>query len=65
MSFISLSMSRCTLQAQAAHLPQIIAAVAGGAILSLVGSVQSNMMIVAGVLLVLGACSVGMIKDNK
>ena len=46
-------------------IPQIIAAVAGGGILSLVGSVQSNMMIVAGVLLVLGACSVGMIKENK
>ncbi len=46
-------------------IPQIIAAVAGGGILSLVGSVQSNMMIVAGVLLVLGACSVAMIKDNK
>ena len=46
-------------------IPQIIAAVAGGGILSLVGSVQSNMMIVAGVLLVLGACSVAMIKGNK
>ena len=46
-------------------IPQIIAAVAGGGILSLVGSVQSNMMIVAGVLLVLGACSVAMIRDNK
>lgn len=46
-------------------IPQIIAAVAGGAILSLVGSVQSNMMIVAGVLLVLGALSVALIKDNK
>lgn len=46
-------------------IPQIIAAVAGGGILSLVGSVQSNMMIVAGVLLVLGACSVALIKDNK
>ena len=46
-------------------IPQIIAAVAGGAILSLVGSVQSNMMIVAGVLLVLGAFSVALIKDNK
>ena len=46
-------------------IPQIIAAVAGGGILSLVGSVQSNMMIVAGVLLVLGACSVAMIKENK
>ncbi|WP_308265475.1 SLC45 family MFS transporter [Prevotella sp.] len=46
-------------------IPQIIAAVAGGAILSLVGSVQSNMMIVAGVLLVLGALSVALIKENK
>ena len=46
-------------------IPQIIAAVAGGGILSLVGSVQSNMMIVAGVLLVLGACSVAMIRDKK
>ena len=46
-------------------IPQIIAAVAGGGILSLVGSVQSNMMIVAGVLLMLGACSVAMIRDNK
>ena len=46
-------------------IPQIIAAVAGGGILSLVGSVQSNMMIVAGVLLMLGACSVAMIRENK
>ncbi|WP_373173248.1 SLC45 family MFS transporter [Prevotella merdae] len=46
-------------------IPQIIAAVAGGGILSLFGSVQSNMMIVAGVLLVLGAFSVALIKDNK
>ena len=46
-------------------IPQIIAAVAGGGILSLVGSVQSNMMIVAGVLLVLGAFNVALIKDNK
>ena len=46
-------------------IPQIIAAVAGGGILSLVGSVQSNMMIVAGVLLVLGSLSVALIKENK
>ena len=46
-------------------IPQIIAAVAGGGILSLVGSVQSNMMIVAGVLLVLGAFSVALIKEKK
>lgn len=46
-------------------IPQIIAAVAGGGILSLVGSVQSNMMIVAGVLLVLGAFCVALIKEKK
>ena len=46
-------------------VPQIIAAAGGGVLLSLVGSVQSNMMIVAAVLLVLGACSVTMIKTKR
>ena len=45
-------------------LPQIIAALLGGVILHLVGGVQSNMMIVAGVLLVCGACAVTLIKDK-
>lgn len=45
-------------------LPQIIAAVAGGAILSLVGSNQTNMMIVAGVLLLCGAAAVTAIKEK-
>jgi maltose/moltooligosaccharide transporter len=45
-------------------LPQIIAALCGGVILHLVGSNQSWMMIVAGVLLVLGALSVTNIKEK-
>lgn len=43
-------------------VPQIVAALLGGSILSLVGSHQSNMMIVAGVLLCLGGLSVSLIK---
>ena len=46
-------------------LPQIVAALCGGFILHLVGSQQENMMIVAGVLLVLGACCVWLIKEKK
>ena len=46
-------------------IPQIAAAVCGGGVLSLVGSHQSNMMIVAGVLLVCGALAVSIIKDKK
>lgn len=45
-------------------VPQIIAAALGGVILALVGSVQSHMMVVAGVSLVLGAAAVGWIKDK-
>lgn len=44
-------------------VPQIIAAALGGVILALVGSVQTHMMIVAGVALVIGALVVGWIKD--
>ncbi|MCH5311465.1 MAG: SLC45 family MFS transporter [Prevotella sp.] len=43
-------------------LPQIVAAVLGGSILSIVGSDQGNMMIVAGASLVAGAACVKMIK---
>ena len=43
-------------------VPQIVAAACGGLVLSLVGSVQANMMIVAGVFLVIGALCVGFIK---
>ena len=45
-------------------IPQIVAAAIGGTILGLVGSVQSNMMIIAGVSLVLGAFAVKTIKEN-
>ena len=46
-------------------IPQIIAAAIGGVLLQMVGSVQSNMMIVAGVSLFLGAMSVGIIKVRR
>lgn len=46
-------------------VPQIIAAVCGGYLLHLVGSHQSNMMIVAGVLLVCGAVAVAAIRNPK
>ena len=45
-------------------VPQIVAALVGGIILSMVGSVQSNMMIVAGVFLILGAVCVFNIKER-
>ena len=46
-------------------IPQIVAASIGGVIFSMVGAVQSNMMIVAGVALGLGALSVSIIKDTS
>ena len=46
-------------------VPQIIAALCGGLLLKLVGSHQSNMMIVAGVFLVIGAVCVAGIKDSS
>ena len=46
-------------------LPQIVAAAIGGTILSCVGSHQYNMMLVAAILLALGAVSVGFIKIKK
>ena len=46
-------------------IPQIVAAAVGGVLLRLVGSVQSNMMIVAGVALILGALAVSIIKDRR
>ena len=45
-------------------VPQIVAAVCGGAILRMVGSRQSTMMIVAGVFLIIGAICVTGIKDS-
>ena len=46
-------------------LPQIVAALCGGMVFKLVGSHQSTMMIVSGVLLVVGACCVSLIKERK
>ena len=45
-------------------LPQIVAAALGGTVFHLVGSTQTNMMIVAGVLLALGSLSVAFIKEK-
>jgi len=45
-------------------LPQIIAALCGGSILHMVGSHQENMMIVAGVLLIIGSVCVHFIKTK-
>jgi maltose/moltooligosaccharide transporter len=46
-------------------IPQIVAALCGGLLLSLIGSHQSSMMIVAGVLLVVGSICVFAIKDRR
>ena len=46
-------------------IPQIVAAICGGGVLSLVGSHQSDMMIVAGILLICGALSVSIIKEKQ
>lgn len=46
-------------------IPQIAAGALGGFVLKLVGGAQISMFIVAGVLLVCGAASVYLVKDNK
>ncbi len=46
-------------------LPQIIAALCGGSVLSLVGHHQSTMMIVSGVLMILGALCVTFIHEKS
>lgn len=45
-------------------IPQIIAAALGGVVLTLVGSAQSHMMLVAGTFLIIGAACVGIIKET-
>lgn len=45
-------------------IPQIIAAALGGVVLTLVGSAQSHMMLVAGAFLIIGATCVGIIKET-
>ena len=46
-------------------LPQIIAAATGGLVLHLVGGNQGTMLLMAGVYLVLGALSVGLVEVKK
>ena len=45
-------------------LPQIVAAATGGAVMSLVGGNQGTMLLLAGIFLVLGACSVTLVKTK-
>ena len=46
-------------------IPQIVAALCGGHVLWVVGSHQSDMMIVAGVLLICGALAVSLIPEKR
>jgi maltose/moltooligosaccharide transporter len=46
-------------------IPQIVASALGGAILAAMGSVQGNMLLLAGILLVVGALCVFIIEDKK
>jgi maltose/moltooligosaccharide transporter len=46
-------------------VPQIIAALLGGIILSMIGSHQSSMMIVAGISFLIASLCVFVIKDKK
>ncbi len=46
-------------------IPQIIAAALGGVLLASMGSVQGNMLLLAGILLVVGAACVFIIEDKK
>ncbi len=46
-------------------VPQIVAAICGGSILSMVGGHQSSMMFVAGISFIIGACCVTIIKERN
>ena len=46
-------------------VPQIVAALVGGALLSLVGGSQVMMLVIAGIALIIGAVCVFNIKENK
>lgn len=46
-------------------LPQIIAAAIGGLLLNMVGSSQANMLVLAGVSLLIGAAAVFVIREKK
>ena len=45
-------------------LPQIVAAATGGLVLKAVGGSQAAMLLIAGVLLVAGACSVALVNEH-
>lgn len=45
-------------------IPQIVAAVVGGSILRWLGGNQENMLVLAGVLLIIGACCVFLIRET-
>ena len=46
-------------------IPQIVAALCGGVVLSMIGSHQSSMMVVSGLLLLVGSLAVFAIKEKK
>ena len=46
-------------------IPQIVAAALGGLLLAAMGSVQGNMLLLAGILLIVGAVCVFIIEDKK
>ena len=46
-------------------IPQIVAALLGGVLLSWFGSVQGNMLMLAGALLIAGAACVFLIAEGK
>ena len=47
-------------------IPQIVAALCGGLLLKYIcAHVQAGMLVVAGVLLILGACSVFLIREKE
>ena len=46
-------------------IPQIVAAALGGVLLAAMGSVQGNMLLLAGILLMVGAVCVFIIEDKK
>ena len=46
-------------------VPQIVAAALGGLLLAAMGSVQGNMLLLAGILLIVGAACVFIIEDKK
>ncbi len=46
-------------------IPQIVAAALGGVLLASMGSIQGNMLMLAGILLIVGAACVFIIEDKK